>query len=194
MMMINEWCDNVLFSFQSENVFMLFVLLARFLLFDLCRLQNDQIFCQMISKRSSSLKSNFLNFFSQLRFLFRARFVHAIMTLNSDREYYRKRDNDQRRWSTNDVSLVIFAFRAKNAFILFDHSLFFICFIVCLRRILICLSWSSFLVCLAEVTVRHARELFIVKEFMHSWECFVSYYQSFFISVSLERSTSSSLV
>jgi hypothetical protein len=167
---------------------------SSFFLFDLCRLQNDQVFCQMISKRSNSLRSNFLNFLSQLRFLFRARFVHAIVTLNSDRRYYKKRDDDQKEWSTNDVSRVIFALRAKNALILSHHSLFFICSIVCLRRILICLSWSSFLVCLAEVTVRHARELFIVRRFMHSWECSVSYYQSFFISVSLEKSTSSSLV
>jgi hypothetical protein len=33
----------------------------------------------------------------------------------------------------------------------------------------------------------------VVRSFMHSWEWFVSYYQSFFISVCLERSTSSSL-
>ncbi len=137
---------------------MLFVLLTRFLVFDLCRLQHDRVFCQMISKRSSSLKSNFLNFLSQLRFLFRARLVHAIITLNRDRKYYKERDDDQRKWSTNDVSFVIFALRVKNTFILSDHSFFFICFIVCSRRILICLSWSSFFVCLVEIIVRHVSE------------------------------------
>ncbi len=61
----------------------------------------------------------------------------------------------------------------------------------CSRRVFMsCLSWSSFLVCLAEVIVRHARELSIVKKFIHSWECSVSYYQSFFIRVFLEESTS----
>jgi hypothetical protein len=61
----------------------------------------------------------------------------------------------------------------------------------CFRWIFMsCLSWSSFLVCLAEVIVRHARKLFIVRKFIHSWKCSVSYYQSFFISVFLEESTS----
>ncbi len=68
--------------------------LRRFVVFvssnDLCRLQNDQVFCQMISKRSCLLKSNFLNFFSRLKFLFRAQLVHAKVTLSSDREYYKK--------------------------------------------------------------------------------------------------------
>jgi hypothetical protein len=34
--------------------------------------------------------------------------------------------------------------------------------------------------------------LFVVRKFMHFWECFISYYQSFFINVFLERSTMSS--
>jgi hypothetical protein len=37
-------------------------------------------------------------------------------------------------------------------------------------------------------------ELFVMWNFMRFWECFVSYYQSFFINVFLERSTSSSFV
>ncbi len=57
---------------------------------DLCRLQNDQIFCQMISKRSCFLKSNFLRFFSRLKFLLRAQLVHAKMTLISDRKSYKR--------------------------------------------------------------------------------------------------------
>ncbi len=44
----------------------------------------------------------------------------------------------------------------------------------------------------SHITWQHVRELFIVKKFMHFWKYFVSYYQSFFISVFLEESTSSS--
>jgi hypothetical protein len=91
--MINEWCDNVLFFSQSEDAFMLFVLLARF---------------------SCS------------------------------------------RWAFMFIVIIIS-----------DLS-----------------RWSYCAICLWE--------LFVVRDFMHSWECSVFYYQSFFISVSFEKSTSSS--
>jgi hypothetical protein len=53
--------------------------------------------------------------------------------------------------------------------------------------IISCLSrWSYCAICLWK--------LFIMRDFMHFWECSVFYYQSFFISVSFERSTSSSLI
>jgi hypothetical protein len=148
-------------------------------------------FCRMISKRSCLLRSNFLNFFSRLKFLFRAQLVHAKVTLSDDREYYKKdvmmmieknRDDQWRWWS-------VFPHRAKkcsrsssrrhcssssNSFVLT------MIIISCLSR------WSYCAVCLWELSV--------VRSSLHSWECSVSYYQSFFISVSLERSTSSSLV
>jgi hypothetical protein len=149
--------------------------------YHLCRLQNDQVFCQMISKRSSSFRSNFLNFISRLKFLFRTQSVHAKSTFSCDRRYYKKRVDDRWKWSTNDMT-VWSSFSERKCFYFFrsqylSSSSF---------------KWSSFLACLAEITVRHARELSIVKEFMHSWECSVFYYQSFFISVSFEKSTSSS--
>jgi hypothetical protein len=59
-------------------------------------LKTIKSFYRMISKRSNSLKSNFLKFFLWLRFLFRAHLVHAKMTLSDDREYYRECDDD--RW------------------------------------------------------------------------------------------------
>ncbi len=53
----------------------------------------------MISNRSYSLRSYFLNLFLRLRFLFRASFVHTKMTLNNDQEYYKK-----------DVIIILFDF------------------------------------------------------------------------------------
>jgi hypothetical protein len=47
-------------------------------------------FCQMISKRSCFLKSNFLNLFLRLRFLLCAQFVHTKVTFSSDRRYYKR--------------------------------------------------------------------------------------------------------
>ncbi len=150
--------------------------------YHLCRLQNDQVFCQMISKRSSFLRSNFLNFVSRLKFLFRTQLVHAKTTLSCDRRYYKRRVDDRWKWSTNDV-IVWSSLSKRKCFHFFRFQYMFSSNS----------KWSSFSACLAEVTVRHARELFIVKKFMHSWECSVSYYQSFFINVSFEKSTSSSL-
>jgi hypothetical protein len=72
--------------------------------YHLCRLQNDQVFCQMISKRSSSLKSNFLNFISFWKFLFLIQFVHAKTTFSCDRKYYKERDDDRWWWSASDVT------------------------------------------------------------------------------------------
>ncbi len=58
---------------------------------------------------------------------------------------------------------------------------------VLIMIIISCLSrWSYCAICLWR--------LFVMRSFMHSWECSVFYYQSFFISVSFEKSTSSSLV
>jgi hypothetical protein len=96
-----------------------FVLMSRFWFafalsrsYHLCKLQNDQVFCQMISKRSSFLRSNFLNFISLLKFLFRTQSVHAKTTSRCDREYYRKRDDD-RWWSTNDATTCCSFLRTK---------------------------------------------------------------------------------
>jgi hypothetical protein len=133
---------------------------------DSCELQNDQVFlsndlktiksfCQMFSKRSCSLKSSFLIFFSRLSFLFRAQLVHAKVTLSSDRTYY-KRDvmmmieeivmiNE----SDDHSSLT----ERKDAFVHLSLDL-----MTRLLRALSCSLWSSFLVCLAEVTVRSASE------------------------------------
>jgi hypothetical protein len=106
-----------------------FLICIRFVAFvssnDLCRLQNDQVFCQMISKRSvqlqndqifcqmissssSFVRSNFLNFVSRLKFLFRIQFVHAKTTFSCDRRYYKRRDDDRWWWSTNDVTRFVF--------------------------------------------------------------------------------------
>jgi hypothetical protein len=54
-------------------------------------LKTTKFFCQMFSKRSSFLRSNFLNFFLRLRFLFHAQLVHSKVTLSNDRKYYRQR-------------------------------------------------------------------------------------------------------
>jgi hypothetical protein len=72
-------------------------------------------------------------------------------------------DDDQRMmWH------VLFFSQSDNVFILFDLIIRF----SCSRRIFMsCLSWSSFFVCLVEVIVRHAHELFIVKKFIHFWKC-----------------------
>jgi hypothetical protein len=117
--------------------------------------------------------------------------VHAKVTLSSDRKYYRedvmmmieKNRNDQWKWwsvflSQSEkmfsfffsISLLVFFefFRAH-----YDHHF---------------LSVSLKLLCdLSLKTVCNVR-------FHALLECFVSYYQSFFISVSLERSMSSSFV
>jgi hypothetical protein len=104
-----------LWSFHIRLV-VSFLICIRFVAFvssnDLCRSQNDQVFCQMISKRSSLFRSNFLNFISLLKFLFRAQFVHAKTTLSCDRRYYKRRDDDRWWWSTNDVTFCLFL-RAK---------------------------------------------------------------------------------
>ncbi len=83
--------------------------------YHLCRLQNDQVFCQMISKRSSSLRSNFLNFVSRLKFLFRIQFVHAKTTFSCDRRYYKRRVDDRWEWSTSDVT-VWFSLSERKSF------------------------------------------------------------------------------
>jgi hypothetical protein len=59
--------------------------------YHLCRLQDDQVFCQMISKRPSPLRSNFLNFTSLLKFLFLTQPVHAKTALSCGRGYYKGR-------------------------------------------------------------------------------------------------------
>jgi hypothetical protein len=204
-----QWLSFVIVSHSSWLICLMFVLIASSLICicsvafvssnDLCRLQNDQVFlskdlkmiksfCQMISKRSCSLRLNFLKFSSSLRYLFRAQFVHAKTTLSCDRRYYRERDDDRWWWSTNDVTRVVLFLRAKCFHALRFHnliSLFSSNFYMLVVIIISCLSrWSYCAICL--------RELFIVWDFMHSWECFVSNYQSFFINVSFEESTMSS--
>ncbi len=53
--------------------------------------------------------------------------------------------------------------------------------------IIFCLSrWNYYAICLWELSV--------ARIFMQSWRCFVSDYQSFFINVSFEESTSSSFI
>jgi hypothetical protein len=149
-----------LWSFHIRLVIS-FLICIRFVAFvssnDLCRLQNDQVFCQMISKRSSSLRSNFLNFISRLKFLFRTQFVHAKTTLNCDRKYYKKRDDDRWWWSANDVTrFVLFSkrqcfhtFRSHNS-IFMSSSSFYVLFIViiisCLSRWNYCAtcSWAVY--------------------------------------------------
>jgi hypothetical protein len=145
----------------------------------------------MISNSSSFFRSNFLNFISRLKFLFRIQFVHAKTTFSCDRRYYKKRDDDRWWWSTNDVTRFV-SFSARKCFhifrfhnlILLSSSNFYVLFIVIIISCLF--RWSYCAICFWK--------LFVMKDFMHSWECFVSYYQSFFISVSLEESTSSSFV
>ncbi len=75
--------------------------------------QNDQVFCQMFSKRASSLRSNILNFISRLKFVFRIQFVHAKTTFSCDRRYYKRRDDDRWWWSTNDATTCCFFLKAK---------------------------------------------------------------------------------
>jgi hypothetical protein len=103
-------------------------------------------FCRKISKRSCSLRSNFLNFFSRLKFLFRAQFLHAKVTLSDDRKYYKK---DVMMIDENDQWVMrLFRFRSQSddALILFDLIALFV------LVELSCLSWSSFFVCLVEIT------------------------------------------
>ncbi len=153
-----------------------FVLIVSSLnLYLLCRVRNESSFL-MISKTTKFFSSNaletilffkshFLNFSSRLRFLFHAQFVHAKVTLNSDRTCYREYDDDRWKWLTNDVT-VWFSFSERKCFRFCRlHNLFsatFYClssvFIAWIRRILKCSLWSSFLACLAEVTVRFVRE------------------------------------
>ncbi len=110
--------------------------------------------------------------------------MHAKTTLSCDREYYKRRDDDQRMMRQR---VVLFserecshAFRFSSSILLFSSNSYMSVVIV-----IFCLSrWSYCAICLWELS--------IVRSFMHSWECSVSYYQSFFISVSLEESTSSS--
>jgi hypothetical protein len=143
-------------------------------------LKTIKSFCQMISKRSCFLRSKFLNFFSRLRFLFRAYFVHTKVTFNSDRRYYKKLDNDWWEWSTNDV-IVWFSFSKRKRFHLFRfHSSFssismlvFFDFNACLRRIL---SDHHFLLVSLKLLCDLSVKTVCNERFMHSWECFVSYY------------------
>jgi hypothetical protein len=162
-------------------------------------------FCRKISKWSSLfvkwsqhdhvLSDRTFWIFSHFwSFLLRIQLVRAKVTLNSDRKYY-KRDvmmmmieinhDDQWEWWS------ILFYKAKECF----YSAFFrshdsssSSFFVLTMIIIFCLSrWSYCAICFWE--------LFVVKRFMHFWECFVFYYQSFFINVFLEKSTmSSSLV
>ncbi len=78
--------------------------------------------------------------------------------------------------------------RAKKCFRSFSfrfHDSSSSSFFVLTMFIIFCLSrWNYCAICLWE--------LFVMKYFMHSWKCFVSYYQSFFINVFFEESTSSS--
>jgi hypothetical protein len=128
----------------------------------------------MISKSSYSFQSNFLIFFSQLSFLFRVQFVHVKVTLNSDRKYYKKdvmmmiernRDDQWKWWS-------IFFHKAKKCFrssFSRFHESFSSNFFVLIMIIISCLSrWNYCAICLWK--------LFVMKNFMHSWECFVFYY------------------
>jgi hypothetical protein len=164
-----------------------FLICIRFVAFvssnDLCRLQNDQVFCQMISKRSCLFRSNFLNFVSRLKFLFRAQFVHAKVTLDSDRKYYkRKRDDDDRErscWSMR-IMINLSLTKRKNALFLLLLDL-----MTRLLRIFSCSLWSSFLVCLAEVTVR------FVSESCLKWEISCTLENA--LSLTINRSSSVSL-
>jgi hypothetical protein len=81
--------------------------------------QNDQVFCQMILKRSSFLRSNFLNFISRLKFLFRTQLVHAKTTFSCDRRYYKERDDDRWWWLTNDATTCCFFSQSENVFMIF---------------------------------------------------------------------------
>jgi hypothetical protein len=153
-----------------------FVLIVSSLnLYLFCRVRNESSF-QMISKTTKSfssnvletilsLRSHFLNFFSRLRFLFHDQSVHAKVTLSSDRTCYRKYDDDRWEWLTSDVT-VWFSFSERkcsrscplhNLFSAISYCLSSVS-IAWIRRTLECSLWSSFLACLAEVTVRSVRK------------------------------------
>jgi hypothetical protein len=160
-------------------------------------LKTIRFFCRMISKRLSLFVEwssidhvfsyrTFWSFFSLQRFLFRAQLVHAKTTLNCDRRYYKKRDDNRWWWSTNNVTRVVSFSERKCSHVLRSHNSIF----------LFSSSFYMFVVIIISYLSRWSYCDMLVSnllwKFMHSWKCSVSYYQSFFINVFLERSTSSS--
>ncbi len=89
-------------------------------------------FCQMISKRSRSLRFNFLNFILRLRFLFRVQFVHTKVTLSSDRRYYKR-----------DVMMIHLDLITRSS----NLRVLTVIIISCLSR------WSYCAICLWELSV-----------------------------------------
>ncbi len=104
--------------------------------------QNDQVF----SDRTFWILSHVWSFYSVLNSCTRKR--HSAVIEDIIRNVMMIDDDDQRMmWR------FVFFSERKCSHTLRSHSSIF-----CLRRALICLLWSSFLVCLAEVTVRSVSE------------------------------------
>ncbi len=88
-------------------------------------------------------------------------------------------------WSSFSERKCFHSFRFLSHFLKFslfssNHNMSVMIIISCLSR------WNYCAICFWKLS--------IMRNFMHSSKCSVFYYQSFFISVSLEKSTSSSLV
>jgi hypothetical protein len=153
-------------------------------------------FCQMISKRSSLfvkwsqndqvfsdrtfwILSHVWGFYSALNSCTRKR--HSAVIEDIIRDVMMIDDDDQRmmwRFVSFSERKCFHTLRSHSSIFLFSSNsdLSAVIIISCLSR------WSYCAICLWGLSV--------VKRFMHSWECSVSYYQSSFISVFLERSTS----
>jgi hypothetical protein len=157
---------------------------------DLCRLQNDQVFLSNDLKTIMSFQIEFFEFYFT--------FWSFYFVLNScTRKWHSaviesiKKETwwwwSKRFMMINENDDQSFFHKAKKCFRSSSsrsHCSFSSNFFVLIMIIISCLSrWSYCAICLWE--------LFGMRNFMRSWECSVCYYQSFFISVSLERSTSS---
>jgi hypothetical protein len=115
--------------------------------------QNDQVH----SDRTFWILSHVWSFYFVFNSCTRKR--HSTVIEDIIRDVMMIDDDDQRMmWH------VLFFSQSENALILFDLIAWSLCL---LRTFMSCLSWSSFLVCLAEITVRFVRELSVVREFMH---------------------------
>jgi hypothetical protein len=140
--------------------------------------QNDQVF----SDRTFWILSHVWSFYFVFNSCTRKRHSAAIEDII--RNVMMIDDDDQRmmwRFVFFSKQKCFHTFRSHDSIFLFSSS-FYVLFIVI---IISCLSrWNYCAICFWELSV--------VRSFMHSWKCFVSYYQSFFISVFLEKSTSSS--
>jgi hypothetical protein len=191
-----QWLSFVIVSHSSWLICFIFVLIVSSLicicsvvfvsLNDLCRFQNDQVFLSNDLKTIMSTQIDFFesfftfwSFYSVLNSCMRK--WHSAMIKNIIKRTW--------WWSMMMINewcnTYCFLLRTKCFHALRLHNLIFLFSSICLSWFIFCLSrWSYYAICLWK--------LFVMRNFMHFWKCFVFYYQSFFINVFFEKSTSSS--